>query len=295
MYARLAEKLADTGWSNCIPLIPGTKRSLVPWRVHRVFAVAEEQHAEWARRFPDAGVGYVIEPLVVAVEADVLDVVIAARLGALADCVLGPSPLIRIGRPPKWMAFYATTEMIPKIAAHPVEVIPASYHVVLYGIHEFTKRPYTWLGDEPLDTPPDRLPRITRAQVVQFLSVASEIVPTRRRSMPHAVNGDLFERLRAERAGKLGIRWLAVVERQLREAQPGELHDTLLSVSAALVGVGYDDRQIRDIIAAHFAAPRSGPYRAVWDQVGDAIAGARRRWTPRTAAPPPARLRMVAS
>jgi hypothetical protein len=109
------------------------------------------------------------------------------------------------------------------------------------------------------------------------------------------VDLDLFRRLRAERAGKLGIRWLAVVERQLREARPGELHDTLLSVSAALVGVGYDDKQVRKVIEAHFAAPRTGPYRAVWDQVDDAITGARRRWTPQSATPSPARLRMVAS
>jgi hypothetical protein len=294
MYARLAEKLADSGWANCIPLVPGTKRSLVPWRVHRVFVVTEDERAEWARRFPDAGIGYVTEPHIAAVEADVLNPPVAERLAALADRILGQTPLVRIGRPPKWMRFYATTEMIPKIAAHPVEVIPASYHVVLYGVHEFTGRPYTWLGDEPLDTAPERLPRITRVQVDRFLAVASEIVPPRR-SMPHAVNGDLFERLRAERAGRIGIHWLAVVERQLREAQPGELHDTLLSITAALVGVGYADAQIRKIIDAHFAAPRTGLYRCVWDQIDDAIAGARRRWTPRTAATPPARLRMVAS
>jgi hypothetical protein len=294
MFAHLAEKLADTGWQNCIPLVPGTKRSLVPWRAHRVFIPTDEQRADWVESFPDAGVGCIIEPHVVAVEADVLNVPIADRLGVLRDRILGQTPLVRIGRPPKWMAFYATTEMIPKIAAHPLEVIPASYHVVLYGIHEFTRAPYIWLDGEPLDTPPDRPPRITRAQVDQFIAAASEIAPPRR-SMPHAVNGDLFGRLRGERAGKLGLRWLAVVERQLREAQPGELHDTLLSVSAALVGVGYDDKQIHDIIEAHFAAPRTGPYRDVWEQIDDAIAGARRRWTPRPAATQPARLRMVAS
>lgn len=290
MYGRLAEKLADTGYPNCIPLVPGTKRSLVLWRVHRVFCVTDAQRAEWAQRFPDAGVGYVIEPPVLAVEADVLDASTAERLGVLAERLLGVTPLVRIGRPPKWMRFYASTELVPKIAAHPVEVIPASYHVVLYGIHEHTRRPYTWLGDEPLDTPPDALPRVTRAQVERFVAAALEVVPPRRSAL-HTVNGGLFTQLRDERAGRIGMAWLAVVERQLREAVPGELHDTLLSVTAALVGVGYTDAEIRAIVEQHFAAPRSGPYSTVWKQVDDAISGARRRWA--VAAQPRAHLQAV--
>lgn len=294
MYGRFAEKLADTGWLNCIPLVPATKRSLVRWRVHRVFVVTDDQRADWALRFPDAGIGYVIQSEIVAVEADVLDPSTAEHLAALAERILGDTPLIRIGRPPKWMRFYATTELIPKIAAHPIEIIPASYHVVLYGVHEFTKLPYVWLDDEPLDTPPESLPRITRAQVERFVAAALEVIPPRRTS-PHAVNGDLFTRLRAERAGRIGLAWLAIVERQLRESQPGELHDTLLSVTAALVGVGYDDAEIHRIIERHFSAPRSGPYAAVWKQLDDAITGARRRWTPRPTAQPRGHLQMVSA
>jgi hypothetical protein len=279
MYARLAEKLADTGWRNCIPLIPRTKQSLVPWRAHRVFTVTDEQRADWVRRYPDAGIGYVIEPGVVAAECDSLDATIAEAVASLSDGMLGPTPLVRIGKSPKWMRFFAFDDFIPKIAAHPIEVIPASYHVVLYGIHGQTGRPYFWPFDEPLHTPPETLPRITRAQVDRFLAAALEVLPSRR-SGPHLLNGDLFERLRAERAGRIGMAWLAVIERQLREARHGELHDVLLSVTAALVGVGYNDAAIHRIVEQHFQAPRSGPYASVWKQIDDAIAGARRRWTP---------------
>lgn len=293
MYGRLASKVADTGWRNLIPLKPGTKRALVPWRQHRLFIVTDAELDDYARRFPDAGLGYIIEPNVMAVEADVLDLALAERLGVLANELLGPSPLERIGRPPKWMRFYSTVELLPKVAAHPIEVIPASYHVVLYGIHEFTRRPYLWMDGEPLDTPPESLPLITRTQVDRFVAAALDVVPQRRRT-PHAVDGDLFTQLRDERAGRVGMAWLAVVERQLRHAEVGALHDTLLSVTAALVGVGYDDVEINAIVEKHFAAPRSGPYAAVWWQVDDAIAGARRRWTPRSA-PPASRLHMVSA
>lgn len=292
MYARLAEKLADTGWANCIPLVPGTKRALVPWRVHRIFVVTDEQRAAWGRRFADAGVGYVLEPEVVAVEADVLDSSTAERLGVLAEQILGVTPLIRIGRAPKWMRFYGTDELVPKIAAHPIEVIPASYHTVLYGVHEFTRRPYLWLDGEPLDTPPERLPRVTPADLERFVDASLALIPERR-SVPRGVDGDLFTRLRDERAGRRGVAWLATVERQLRGAVPGELHDTLLSVTAALVGVGYTDNDIHAIVTQHFAAPRSGPYAAVWSQLADAIAGARRRWSAPAAAQPRARLQAV--
>jgi hypothetical protein len=47
--------------------------------VHRVFVVTDDQQAEWAQRFPDAGVGYIIEPETVAVEADVLELLQAWR------------------------------------------------------------------------------------------------------------------------------------------------------------------------------------------------------------------------
>lgn len=278
MFGRLAEKLADSDWLNCIPLVPGTKRALVPWRPHRVFVVTDQQRVEWALRFPNAGIGYVIEPEVVAVEADVLDPASAERLGVLAERILGDTSLIRIGRPPKWMRFYGTDELVPKVAAHPIEVIPASYHVVLFGFHEFTGLPYTWIDGEPLDTPPERLPRVTCVQLDRFVHQAMALVPARRSARRGGAPLNLFERLRGERAGRRGIAWLTTVERQLRDAVPGELHDTLLSVTAAMVAVGYDDETIRKIIEQHFAAPSTGPYSVVWRQIDEAIAGARRRW-----------------
>jgi hypothetical protein len=69
-----------------------------------------------------------------------------------------------------------------------------------------------------------------------------------------------------------------VIVRQLREAREGTLHDVMISVVGALVQSGWSDREIVDLLEAHFAAPRSGSYAAVWQQIGPAIAGARRKW-----------------
>jgi hypothetical protein len=295
MFARIAPKLVDNGWPSPLPC-KGKQPIPVGWNIGNVQPIDDALLEAWCQQYPDANVGHATGNGIAYIDQDILDPAIARDVDQVADDILGRTRAVRIGRAPKSLRVYRGTGIRSR-KCHPLEIFGDTGQAIFYGIHPVTGQPYIWPDEEPLHLSPSDLPEITAEQVERFLIAAAEVIgrSDRRRTVGRVVDLDLFRRLRAERAGKLGSRWVAVVERQLREAQPGELHDTLLSVSAALVGVGYDDKQIRDIIEKHFAAPRTGPYRYVWEQVGDAIAGARRRWASRPVTPSSSRLRMVAS
>src|SRR4051812_12269179 len=58
--------------------------------------------ADWRRRYPGENTGIAVGPCTVVVDADVLDEGLAGELAAACDEVLGSTPLVRVGRAPKW-------------------------------------------------------------------------------------------------------------------------------------------------------------------------------------------------
>lgn len=99
----------------------------------------------------------------VGVDIDVEDEHEAAAIKALVEDVLGPSPLVRVGR--KGMLIcYQNPEPIRKITVGSsdrtkVEIMGVGQQVVAYGVHPDTARPYEWIGKaEPASCPRDFLP-----------------------------------------------------------------------------------------------------------------------------------------
>lgn len=87
---------------------------------------------------------------------------------------------------------------------------------------------------------------------------------------------ELLSELSRRRRGLRGDALLIECREQLRAARPGELHDVLVSVTAALAWrEELPEAYIKRFVESYFAAPRTGPYAAVWQQVDGAIASAR--------------------
>lgn len=275
-FADLAPKILDTGWPAVIPL--RGKRAFLPgWARWNREPLDDDTLDEWRRLYPRCNVGLPVAPgQWVAIDCDVTDTAAACDVEAIADDILGDTPAVRIGRPPKWARFYqpAAGNSIRSVARAPVEVFATSGIVAAFGIHPDTGREYLWPFESPLWLSPSDLPPITAEQVAAFLDAVDARVG--RRETGNAVP---FEStLAAARRGKRGRAWVETCRRQLREATPGELHNVLISVVAALARRGFSDAAIKTFVAENFAAPRQGKHAAVWTQVDGAIVTARRRW-----------------
>ena len=109
MFRELAPKLKANGWSAIIPVEnPGKATFIKGWQHYNRCPPTEENIANWAAKFPNAGVGLAAGPdHVIGVDLDILDPVKADRAHNIACETLGETPLVRVGRAPKKLMIYA--------------------------------------------------------------------------------------------------------------------------------------------------------------------------------------------
>src|SRR4051812_41701735 len=144
---------------------------------------ARDVHS-WHRSRPqDTNTG-ILCGLLCAVDGDILDPILAALVDALAEQHLGPTPLRRIGRAPKWLRCYRAETPMPKLETPDrllngetiqVEVMGRGQQVAAYGTHPVTMQPYTWIDREPLNTPLTDLPVVNESQIRAFLGAADAL------------------------------------------------------------------------------------------------------------------------
>lgn len=132
----------------------------------------------WAS-FPGAGVGICCGGIsrVIGVDIDVLDAEISASIRRIIEQRLGETPLVRVGQAPKVLLVYRTTEPMPKLALHPIEVLGTGQQFVGYGVHPKTGLPYQWPLESPVDTPVESLPLVSPQQVREAVEEALALVP----------------------------------------------------------------------------------------------------------------------
>ena len=97
-----------------------------------------------------------------ALDLDVPDAGIMLKMVGLADLNLGPTPLVRIGKPPKALRCYRNATPLAKLETPEhflpdgtklqIEAMGAGQQVVAFGTHPTTMAPYTWLAGSPADT-----------------------------------------------------------------------------------------------------------------------------------------------
>ncbi|MGI4976796.1 MAG: bifunctional DNA primase/polymerase [Janthinobacterium lividum] len=118
----------------------------------------------------------------IAVDGDILASDLADQVAQLAEEMLGWTPLVRIGRAPKWLRCYRaetplrkmeTPELVlPGGAKAQVEVLGAGQQFVSHGIHPDTRRAYGWPESTPQSVPLEELPIVTEELLRGFMAAA---------------------------------------------------------------------------------------------------------------------------
>ncbi|MBM3083299.1 PriCT-2 domain-containing protein [Chelatococcus daeguensis] len=144
----------------------------------------EAEIARWARAQRNCTNTGLLCGDLVGVDIDVLDVNLADRLRDLALAMLGPTPLLRIGKAPKCLLAFRTDAPFDKVQTSEfqmldgtvarVEVLASGQQFVAFGIHPGTRAPYHWPDRSPLEVPLTDLPIVSRDTCAAFIAAAEE-------------------------------------------------------------------------------------------------------------------------
>lgn len=120
------------------------------------------------------------------VDLDIPDIALAAEVEAAAERILGPTPLVRIGKAPKSLRCYRLVARAPKTETPElflpdgtkvqVEILGEGQQFVAYGTHPETLREYEWPISGPAVVPLADLPEITPDAERAFLAEAERLL-----------------------------------------------------------------------------------------------------------------------
>ena len=275
MFASLAPRLRAMGWVATIPLMPpgrdrdgnpvNTKRpAITGWETFNSRAPTDPEISAWARFYPAGGIGLAYGPdRVVGIDLDWQDRETAAATWDIAQRILGPTPLIRIGAPPKRLALYRAADglRVEGKAFGGFEVFTRSGQTVLFALHPGTGRAYAWPEGSPLTVGPDKLPVVTSEHITALIQCLAPYRPARASPTPEPVATPLRSRLQAPSmaASDRTTGMAAELMPALREAPDalaeagailaatphGQRHYTMVGAVVALMHLGHSDTDIR--------------------------------------------------
>ena len=284
-YQKAAPELRELGWSP-IPVVPGHKRPAIKsWSHYCAELPFEHEVISMSINYPDHSIGLCCGAAsgIWALDLDADDALDAARIGTLADKFLGTTPLVRVGRPPRSLRVYRSDTIVKSDKGQSLDVLGAGRQFVAFGIHEKTGLPYEWIDESPLNFEAKALPTTTEEALRAFMdALKGELGTTHRQegksSQQRPVYNCGVSDLAAQRRGKRGQSRYQVLRNQLKAAQPGQLHNTMVSVVADLVIMKLSPDDIHNFFQRNFAAPKNGEYAEVWRQIDPAIRGAQKKW-----------------
>ncbi len=159
---------------HAFPIRPGTKKA--EWRGWSSWCrhpPRPDQITRWRERHGHYGLAVATGQTCIAIDSDDEDPYRAAEVAALADAALGPTPLVRVGRPPRWVRVYrpGTTPMRSRRLAPTVELIADGRYFVAHGIHPGTGQPYTWPDGAPETCPLAAVPVVRTDQIARFAAL----------------------------------------------------------------------------------------------------------------------------
>ncbi len=259
------------GWVATIPLMPpgrdrdgnpvNTKRpAITGWETFNSRAPTDSEVLAWARSYPASGIGLAYGPDgVVGIDLDWQDREIAAATWNVARRILGPTPLIRIGAPPKRLALYRAADglRIEGRAFGGFEVFSRSGQTVLFALHPGTGRAYSWLEESPLTIRPDELPVVISAHITALIQALAPYRPPRRSPSPcpsgavcrtpsmaasGRTTGMAAELMPALREAPDAVAEAAAI---LATTPHGQRHHMMVGAVVALMHLGHSDTDIR--------------------------------------------------
>jgi hypothetical protein len=197
------------------------------------------------------------QPEIVALDADIVDPKHAAYANALADAIIGATPLLRIGFAPKCVRIYRAGDLIRSRKLHPLEIFSGSGQFIGFGWHEKAGRPYVWPHESPLTIAANNnsIPRVTQAQIDRFTTELFKVVPRRlvptRQGRPGGANQTISERLRM--LTMLHGSWRRAAAVVLGEADEGCRNETAWAVVTSAAGRGVPEDVLWQLFEKHFA------------------------------------------
>ena len=239
--ARFGARLVTNGYA-ILPIAPGTKKpgqfkrgawaDYPEWNRHAERDTTEVEVTTWST-WPDCGIG-IVGGAVAAVDIDIVeDAELALQIEQLARARLGDTPALRIGRAPKRMLIYRTTEPFRGIKRHPLEVLCLGQQFLAYAIHPDTGAPYVWPEEGLADIDITDLPEITAEAAVAFLDEAYALLPENLRQRGLAAMSPAVDIARSH--SQIGT--LPAIEAALSWLHNAELdYDSWMRVGMALKG-----------------------------------------------------------
>jgi hypothetical protein len=169
------------------------KRPTMPGWQEKCATAGVEEIEKWARSQSNCTNTGILCGRTVGVDIDVLDEALSAQLSELAQKILGPTSLRRIGRAPKTLLVYRVAISVPKVQTPAlvfgddpntkadadkakVEILAAGQQFVAFGIHPATGQPYRWPEKTPLDVPFADVPLVTLELLNQFIAESEKIL-----------------------------------------------------------------------------------------------------------------------
>lgn len=261
MFAGLAPKLREMGWGALLPIhSPGKRPIPSGWERFNLAPPTDAQIESWATQYPTAGIGLAVGPdLTAGVDLDFREPTKADRARCIALEHFGPTPLIRIGLPPKVMMLYRHVGDLPASRRlGGVELFTTAGQFVLHSIHPDTGKRYHWPVESPQDVAPTELPIITPSALAEFIMAVSPLCtrPEAARAMATSSttgNGRTAELLRAfadrptEDPATIAVAYVAA-------AGDGDRHYSTVAAITALASIGFSDAEIRDALGDAYAA-----------------------------------------
>ena len=237
-----SKKPAMKGW-------PGLNRS--PWDFQDLAAATRDYRPE-----ENFCCCLAIPPEVVAYDLDILDPDHAAAAAAIADDILGPTPLVRIGNAPKNIRIYRNAGGIRSSKQHPLETFAGSGQIIGFGWHAETRQPYRWPHASPLtmDVNCSEIPAVTLAQHERFRRELFAVVP--RRSLSNCRDAVGASHTIGDRLRMLAIMkgcWKLAAAQVLAEAAEGNRNTTAWTVVASAAARGIPEDVVWDLFRRHFA------------------------------------------
>lgn len=258
-FAAVASQLAENGWRP----FPGHQASKAP----AMCGWPGLNHAEWDDADLEAAINdyqptddycccLAVQSEIVAIDLDITDHEHAAAADRLANNILGRTPLVRIGLPPKQIRVYRSGDLIRSRKLHPLEIFSGSGQFIAYGWHEKADRPYIWPLCLPLEVSADsdKIPLVTRAKVDRFSVELFKVVPRRlsaiRQGRPDRLQ-TIGERLTM--LTTLHGSWKRAAAIVLGEAVEGCRNDTAWAVVASAAARGIPEDVVWELFERHFS------------------------------------------
>ena len=165
---------------------PGKAPFFKGWQTITRDTLDEPTIRRWPSRIRNHGNTGLLCGDLVGLDLDIPEPSLATQIGAMADAMLGTTPLHRIGKAPKALRAYRAALPLSKLETAElilddgmvvqVEAMGVGQQIVAFGTHPATLQPYRWLGAGPDTVPLSDLPVVAEPALRAFLAAAEAVL-----------------------------------------------------------------------------------------------------------------------